>query len=67
VIIPEKLRERHWKGYFQTMATGYTRYGDKLSQRARHPIATGSGCRSSSVSRCCATTPPDRRDIGDHA
>jgi PAS domain S-box-containing protein len=30
VIIPEKLRARHWKGYFQTMATGYTRYGDKL-------------------------------------
>ena len=30
VIIPEKLRERHWKGYFQTMSTGYTRYGDKL-------------------------------------
>ncbi|OBC04664.1 histidine kinase [Mycobacterium sp. 852013-50091_SCH5140682] len=30
VIIPEKLRERHWKGYFQTMATGQTRYGDKL-------------------------------------
>jgi PAS domain S-box-containing protein len=30
IIIPEKLRERHWKGYFQTMATGYTRYGDKL-------------------------------------
>jgi PAS domain S-box-containing protein len=30
VIIPEKLRDRHWKGYFQTMATGYTRYGDKL-------------------------------------
>src|SRR5258708_7770380 len=30
VIIPEKPRERHWKGYFQTMATGYTRYGDKL-------------------------------------
>jgi PAS domain S-box-containing protein len=30
IIIPEKLRDRHWKGYFQTMATGYTRYGDKL-------------------------------------
>src|SRR5262245_57671378 len=30
VIIPEKLRERHWKGYFQTMATGYTQYADKL-------------------------------------
>src|SRR4029077_10796537 len=23
-------RDRHWKGYFQTMATGYTSYGDKL-------------------------------------
>jgi PAS domain S-box-containing protein len=30
VIIPEKLRERHWAGYRQTMATGYTRYGDTL-------------------------------------
>lgn len=30
VIIPEKLRARHWKGYDQTMATGSTRYGDKL-------------------------------------
>ena len=30
LIIPEKLRERHWKGYRQTMATGYTRYGDTL-------------------------------------
>lgn len=30
LIIPERLRERHWNGYFQTMATGYTRYGDKL-------------------------------------
>jgi PAS domain S-box-containing protein len=30
VIIPEKLRDRHWKGYFQTMATGHTQYGDKL-------------------------------------
>jgi PAS domain S-box-containing protein len=30
VIIPEKLRERHWKGYRQTMVTGHTRYGDRL-------------------------------------
>jgi PAS domain S-box-containing protein len=30
LIIPEKLRERHWKGYRQTMASGYTRYGDTL-------------------------------------
>jgi PAS domain S-box-containing protein len=30
LIIPEKLRERHWKGYRQTMATGCTRYADRL-------------------------------------
>jgi PAS domain S-box-containing protein len=30
LIIPEKLRDRHWKGYRETMATGITRYGDKL-------------------------------------
>ena len=30
LIIPEKLRERHWKGYRQTMETGHTRYGDTL-------------------------------------
>ncbi|MCW2626100.1 PAS domain S-box protein [Mycobacterium sp.] len=30
LIIPEKLRDRHWKGYRETMATGVTRYGDKL-------------------------------------
>ncbi len=30
LIIPEKQQARHWKGYDQTMATGQTRYGDKL-------------------------------------
>lgn len=30
LIIPEKQRARHWKGYRQTMATGITRYGDTL-------------------------------------
>lgn len=30
LIIPEKLRARHNKGYQQTMETGYTRYGDSL-------------------------------------
>jgi PAS domain S-box-containing protein len=30
LIIPEKLRERHWAGYRKTMATGQTRYGDTL-------------------------------------
>jgi PAS domain S-box-containing protein len=27
IIIPENLRDRHWKGYAETMRTGETRYG----------------------------------------
>ncbi|MGW0995606.1 PAS domain-containing protein [Streptomyces sp. NPDC002520] len=30
LIIPEKQRERHNKGYEKTVATGETRYGDEL-------------------------------------
>lgn len=30
LIIPEKLRARHWEGYHQTMQTGVTRYADDL-------------------------------------
>lgn len=28
VIIPERLRERHWKGWKAAMASGETRYGE---------------------------------------
>jgi PAS domain S-box-containing protein len=28
IIIPANLRERHWRGYRETMRTGQTRYGD---------------------------------------
>ena len=27
IIIPERLRKRHWDGYHQTMASGVTKYG----------------------------------------
>ncbi len=27
IIIPERLRQRHWDGYRETMRTGATRYG----------------------------------------
>jgi PAS domain S-box-containing protein len=27
LIVPERLRARHWEGYHKTMATGITRYG----------------------------------------
>jgi len=30
IIIPPKLRERHWQGYATCIKTGNTRYGDKL-------------------------------------
>jgi PAS domain S-box-containing protein len=28
LIIPERLRQRHWDGYRKTMATGQSRYGE---------------------------------------
>ncbi|MFO7578112.1 MAG: PAS domain S-box protein [Pelovirga sp.] len=30
LIIPEKLRARHWEGYFRVMATGRSNYGTEL-------------------------------------
>ncbi len=30
LIIPERLRQRHWKGYQKVMGTGKTRYGTEL-------------------------------------
>jgi PAS domain S-box-containing protein len=30
LIIPDRLRQRHWEGYRKVMATGVTRYGDEL-------------------------------------
>jgi len=30
LMIPEKLRERHWEGYYKVMKTGETRYGTEL-------------------------------------
>jgi PAS domain S-box-containing protein len=37
LIIPQRLRQRHWDGYHKTMATGVTRYGhDLLKVPATH-------------------------------
>ena len=30
LIIPERLRERHWEGYRRVMETGHTEYGGRL-------------------------------------
>ncbi len=37
LIVPERLRQRHWDGYHKTMETGITRYGhDVLRVPALH-------------------------------
>lgn len=37
LIIPQRLRQRHWDGYHKTMKTGQTRYGhDVLRVPAAH-------------------------------
>ena len=42
LIIPERLRDRHWQGYRDTVATGKSRYGegDVLSVPALHKSGT---------------------------
>jgi PAS domain S-box-containing protein len=42
LIIPERLRDRHWQGYHHTVATGKSRYGegDLLSVPALHKNGT---------------------------
>lgn len=30
LIVPQRQRDRHWDGYYKTMATGQTRYGADL-------------------------------------
>jgi PAS domain S-box-containing protein len=30
IIVPERMRERHWDGYNKTMETGHTKYGNDV-------------------------------------
>ena len=60
LIIPEKLRERHWAGYQQTMATGCTRYGNTLLS-VPASIGMAIACPSSSAWPCCGTRPAGSR------
>ncbi len=45
IIIPERMRKRHWDGYHHTMATGITKYGSDV---LRVP-AIGKGGRQLSI------------------
>jgi PAS domain S-box-containing protein len=44
LIIPERLRKRHWEGYDKSMATGTTRYGNDV---LRVPAVHKDGCAMS--------------------
>jgi len=50
LIIPERLRGRHWDGYHRVMASGETRYGtDLLSVPAQHRDGRRLSCEFSIV------------------
>lgn len=50
LIIPERLRARHWEGYFKVMKTGESRYGtDLLSVPALHRDGRQFSCAFSIV------------------
>jgi PAS domain S-box-containing protein len=50
LIIPERLRGRHWEGYYKVMETGQSRYGiDLLSVPARHKDGHQLSCAFSIV------------------
>jgi PAS domain S-box-containing protein len=50
LIIPERLRGRHWDGYHRVMATGESRYGtDLLSVPALHKDGRQLSCAFSIV------------------
>jgi PAS domain S-box-containing protein len=59
LIIPERLRERHWAGYRQVMRTGETRYGTEV---LRVPAAHKDG-RTLSIAFTVALLSDSQRQI----
>jgi PAS domain S-box-containing protein len=59
LIIPERLRARHWDGYNTTMATGETRYGHDL---LKVPAVDKSG-RSMSIAFTVALLRSPQNDV----
>ena len=61
LIIPEKLRERHWEGYHKTMETGETRYGTEL---LAVPAMHADGSRLSTEFSIVMLTGDDGKPLG---
>ncbi|RQR33642.1 MULTISPECIES: PAS domain-containing protein [unclassified Burkholderia] len=59
LIIPERLRGRHWEGYEKTMATGQTRYGNDV---LRVPAVHKDG-RALSIAFTVALLYSDEREL----
>lgn len=59
LIIPQRLRQRHWDGYHKTMKTGQTRYGHDV---LRVPAAHKDG-RAMSISFTVALLYSDDKEI----
>lgn len=61
LIIPEKLRKRHWDGYHKCMETGETRYGTEL---LAVPAMHQSGARLSTEFSIVMLNDDDGKPIG---
>jgi PAS domain S-box-containing protein len=61
LIIPERLRERHWAGYREVMRTGVTRYG---TETLRVPAMRQDGTRISIAFTVALLKDPDGRVTG---
>ncbi|TDV11556.1 PAS domain-containing protein [Paraburkholderia caballeronis] len=61
LIIPERLRGRHWDGYHKTMDTGQTRYGNDV---LRVPAVHKDGRSLSIAFTVALLTAPDGRVTG---
>jgi len=62
IIIPERLRERHWAGYRQTMATGKSSHPPE--ELLSVPAVTKAGDRLSIQFTVAAVTGDDRKVVG---
>ena len=58
IIIPERLRGRHWEGYDKSMATGTSRYGHDL---LRVPATNKDGSAMSIAFTVAMLFTPDRK------
>ena len=60
LIIPERLRGRHWEGYRQVMKTGHTRYGSEV---LRVPALHKDGRSLSIAFTVALVAAPDAQDV----